>query len=312
MVITSSSDMLRVEPNEVNLHLHYEWSFMSDEDSEPGNLVNVYAIKLLKGYGIGIQEKKTDADGLELLVGISFRQYAGQNVGYQNGYNAVQNVGNQVVQDAVQNQNGQIGVQNIGNGNVVAARAEEDWVILLGTAQSDQGEGMLLIFRLTDLDEIEEIFNMFTQEEQYTEILEPIPEPHQVQQNDNVISDISGVEQEGGTVDQHTALLSKLSETLVCLYHGKVLLEKHVPTVVNDSEETRQLAQESRQKVKSSWARDACTSLHSHSESLNDFCFISHGVHSRSIGFLISEFVDIEKVAVAPAFRFPIYQSCSY
>ncbi|GJW95381.1 retrovirus-related pol polyprotein from transposon TNT 1-94, partial [Tanacetum coccineum] len=50
-----------------------------------------------------------------------------------------------------------------------------------------------------------EIFNMFTQEEQYTEILEPIPEPHQVQQNDNVISDISSVEQEGGTVDQHTA-----------------------------------------------------------------------------------------------------------
>ncbi|GJV42180.1 hypothetical protein Tco_1420620 [Tanacetum coccineum] len=34
-----------------------------------------------------------------------------------------------------------------------------------------------------------EIFNMFTQEEQYIELLEPIPEPHQVQQNDsNVIS----------------------------------------------------------------------------------------------------------------------------
>nr|GEX08354.1 putative ribonuclease H-like domain-containing protein [Tanacetum cinerariifolium] len=30
-----------------------------------------------------------------------------------------------------------------------------------------------------------EIFNMFTQEEQYTELLEPIPEPHQVPQNDN-------------------------------------------------------------------------------------------------------------------------------
>ncbi|GJT50927.1 hypothetical protein Tco_0977084 [Tanacetum coccineum] len=28
--------------------------------------------------------------------GNQFRQYAGQNVGYQNGYNAVQNVGNQV------------------------------------------------------------------------------------------------------------------------------------------------------------------------------------------------------------------------
>nr|GEY81668.1 retrovirus-related Pol polyprotein from transposon TNT 1-94 [Tanacetum cinerariifolium] len=31
----------------------------------------------------------------------------------------------------------------------------------------------------------DEIFNMFTQEEQYTELLEPIPEPHQVPQNDN-------------------------------------------------------------------------------------------------------------------------------
>nr|GEY28256.1 retrovirus-related Pol polyprotein from transposon TNT 1-94 [Tanacetum cinerariifolium] len=37
-----------------------------------------------------------------------------------------------------------------------------------------------------------EIFNMFTQEEQYTELLEPIPEPHQVPQNDNnVISKLS-------------------------------------------------------------------------------------------------------------------------
>nr|GFD42467.1 Gag-Pol polyprotein [Tanacetum cinerariifolium] len=35
-----------------------------------------------------------------------------------------------------------------------------------------------------------EIFNMFTQDEQYIELLEPIPEPHQVPQNDNnVISE---------------------------------------------------------------------------------------------------------------------------
>nr|GFB16543.1 hypothetical protein [Tanacetum cinerariifolium] len=44
-----------------------------------------------------------------------------------------------------------------------------------------------------------EIFNMFTQEEQYTELLESIPEP-QVPQNDNeVISDVTGVEQDGET-----------------------------------------------------------------------------------------------------------------
>ncbi|GKG28860.1 hypothetical protein Tco_0416225, partial [Tanacetum coccineum] len=49
-----------------------------------------------------------------------------------------------------------------------------------------------------------DIFNMFTQEEQLTELLEPIPEPHQVQQNDsNVIFEVSSVEQDEGTVKQH-------------------------------------------------------------------------------------------------------------
>nr|GEY86049.1 hypothetical protein [Tanacetum cinerariifolium] len=48
-----------------------------------------------------------------------------------------------------------------------------------------------------------EIFNMFTQEEQYTELLEPIPEPHQVPQNDNnVISEQPIAE-----------ILSKIGET---------------------------------------------------------------------------------------------------
>nr|GEU96749.1 hypothetical protein [Tanacetum cinerariifolium] len=41
-----------------------------------------------------------------------------------------------------------------------------------------------------------EIFNMFTQKEQYTELLEPIPEPHQVPQNNNdVIYEVTSVEQ---------------------------------------------------------------------------------------------------------------------
>nr|GFC31197.1 hypothetical protein [Tanacetum cinerariifolium] len=54
--------------------------------------------------------------------GNQFRQYAGQNAGNLNGYNAIQNVGNQVAKNPrVQN----IGNQNqIGNGNIVAVRAE--------------------------------------------------------------------------------------------------------------------------------------------------------------------------------------------
>ncbi|GKB14058.1 retrovirus-related pol polyprotein from transposon TNT 1-94 [Tanacetum coccineum] len=52
----------------------------------------------------------------------------------------------------------------------------------------------------------DEIFNMFPQEDQYTELLEPIPELHQVLQNDsNVTSAVSSAEQGGGTVEQHPA-----------------------------------------------------------------------------------------------------------
>ncbi|GJY55666.1 hypothetical protein Tco_0454781 [Tanacetum coccineum] len=167
--------------------------------------------------------------------GNQFRQYIGQNVRNQNGYNALQNVGNQ-------NPNG--------NGNVVAARAE-------GNAIGNNDVYVYLYIirckfaRVTDLDEIEEvnancilmanlqqastsdtqtnkapvydsyglaevhnydncydnaIFNMFTQEEQYTELLEPIPESHQVPQNDNnVIFEVSSVEQSGEIVKQHPA-----------------------------------------------------------------------------------------------------------
>nr|GEY39112.1 hypothetical protein [Tanacetum cinerariifolium] len=51
-----------------------------------------------------------------------------------------------------------------------------------------------------------EIFNMFTQEEQYTELLEPIPDSHQVTQNDNdVIFEDTSMEQGGETVEQHPA-----------------------------------------------------------------------------------------------------------
>nr|GEV68286.1 reverse transcriptase domain-containing protein [Tanacetum cinerariifolium] len=82
---------------------------------------------------------KTDRCRCRWLEGngeTQFRQYAGHNTGNLNGYNAVQNVENQVAQNAIQNQrvqnvenqNGLIGVPGNANqnrnGNLVAARAE--------------------------------------------------------------------------------------------------------------------------------------------------------------------------------------------
>nr|GFC90191.1 hypothetical protein [Tanacetum cinerariifolium] len=66
-----------------------------------------------------------------------------------------------------------------------------------------------------------EIFNMFTQEEQYTELLEPIPESHQVPQNDNkVISEDTGVEQGGETVEQHPANFEETRALYESLYQN--------------------------------------------------------------------------------------------
>nr|GEW40768.1 integrase, catalytic region, zinc finger, CCHC-type, peptidase aspartic, catalytic [Tanacetum cinerariifolium] len=79
-----------------------------------------------------------------------------------------------------------------------------------------------------------EIFNIFTQEEQYTELLEPILESHQVPQNDNnVISEVTSVEQSRETLKQHPANVEetrkppKLSEMHVLL---KPVTSNSIPT----------------------------------------------------------------------------------
>nr|GEX67196.1 hypothetical protein [Tanacetum cinerariifolium] len=154
----------------------------------------------------------------------------GQNAGNPAEYNDA--IGNQVIQNAVQNprvqnvrnQNGLIGVQGnrnqnqIGNGNLVATQlliaqkeeagiqlqAEEYDLMAVATNSAPvyDTDGSAEVHEICDDNEI---FNMFTQEEQYTELLEPIPESHQVPQTDNdVISEDTSVEQGGETVKQHS------------------------------------------------------------------------------------------------------------
>nr|GFA27040.1 hypothetical protein [Tanacetum cinerariifolium] len=142
--------------------------------------------------------------------------------------------GNQVIHNAVQNlrvqsvgnHNGLIGVQgngnqnHIGNGNLVAARAEGNTQLLIAQKEEAgiqlQAEEYDLMAAVADLDEIKEVNTncilmanlqlASTSEEKYTELLEPIFESHQVPQNDNeVISKDTSVEHGGETVEQHPA-----------------------------------------------------------------------------------------------------------
>ncbi|GJW86272.1 retrovirus-related pol polyprotein from transposon TNT 1-94 [Tanacetum coccineum] len=85
----------------------------------------------------------------------------------------------------------------------------------------------------------DEIFNMFTQEKQYTELLKPIPEPHQVPQNNsNVISDVSSVEQGGGTVEQHHATVEETRAYQESLFHNLVAEVEKVNMVNRKMKET--------------------------------------------------------------------------
>nr|GEW69289.1 hypothetical protein [Tanacetum cinerariifolium] len=172
----------------------------------------------------------------------------------------VQNVRNQVVQNAVQNvgnQNGLIVVSRIANQNP-NGNADLDQIekvnancILMANLQQASTSGTqtdkALVFDSDISAEVHnydncydnEIFNMFTQEEQYTELLEPIPEPHQVPQNDNnVISEVSSMEQSGGTVEQHPANVEETRVLYDSLYNNLAIEVKKVNTVNRKLRET--------------------------------------------------------------------------
>nr|GFB07821.1 hypothetical protein [Tanacetum cinerariifolium] len=132
------------------------------------------------------------------------------------------------------------GNQNqIGNGNLVAARAEGNAAGQNGNqirCYNFRGLGHYARNCTTDSAPVydtdgsaevhenyddNEIFNMFTQEEQYTELLEPIPESHQVLQNDNnVISEDTSMEQGRKTVEQHPVYFEETRALYESLYQN--------------------------------------------------------------------------------------------
>nr|GFA13955.1 hypothetical protein [Tanacetum cinerariifolium] len=171
-----------------------------------------------------------------------------QNVGNQNGLIGVQGNGNQnqigngipVAVRAEGNAAGHNGNQIRQEYDLMAAAADLDEIeevnancILMANLQQASSLGTQIdstpVFdfdRSAEVHEYEncynnEIFNMFTQEEQYTELLEPIPEPQQVPQNDNnFISEVTDVEQEGETVEQHSVNFEETRALYDSLYQN--------------------------------------------------------------------------------------------
>ncbi|GKC06740.1 hypothetical protein Tco_0998350 [Tanacetum coccineum] len=186
--------------------------------------------------------------------GNQFRQYTGQNIGNQNGL--MQYRLSRISHNLNSN----------GNGNVVAAQAEGNAIgnndldeikevnensVLMANMQQASTSGTQIdkspIYDSNGSAEVHEydncynneIFNMFTQEEQYTELLEPIPEPHQVQQNDsNVIFAVSSMEQSGGTIEQNPATIEETRAYFESLYNNLAIEVKKVNKVNHKMNET--------------------------------------------------------------------------
>nr|GFC44036.1 hypothetical protein [Tanacetum cinerariifolium] len=74
---------------------------------------------------------------------------------------------------------------------------------------------------------------------QYTELLEPIPEPQQVPQNDNnVISEVTEVEQDGETVEQHSTNFEETCALYESLYQNLAVEVEKVNSVNRNLKET--------------------------------------------------------------------------
>ncbi|GKE07795.1 hypothetical protein Tco_1411346, partial [Tanacetum coccineum] len=74
---------------------------------------------------------------------------------------------------------------------------------------------------------------------EYTELLEPIPEPHQVQQNDsNVIYEVSSMEQDVGTVDQHLVTIEETRAYFESLYYNFATEVEKINSVNRKMKET--------------------------------------------------------------------------
>ncbi|GJR15048.1 hypothetical protein Tco_0797700 [Tanacetum coccineum] len=184
--------------------------------------------------------------------------------GNQNGYNAVQNLGNQN-----------------GNGNVVAAQADGNGngnnanqircynyrgvrhyaknytiekvnanCILMANLQQASTSGNHAdkapindSNRLAEVHQYEncynnEIFNMFAQEEQYNELLESTTDLHLVQQDDsNVILADSNMDPSGGEVEHHPATIKETRAFYESLYNNLVIEVEKVNTVNREIKE---------------------------------------------------------------------------
>nr|GFA37379.1 hypothetical protein [Tanacetum cinerariifolium] len=117
------------------------------------------------------------------------RQYAGQNAGNLNGFNEVQNIRNQKEEARIQLQAEEYDLTAAATDLDEIEEVNANCILMANLQQASSSGTQTDSAPVYDSDrsakvhenyDNDEIFNMFTQEEQYTELLEHLPEPQQV------------------------------------------------------------------------------------------------------------------------------------
>nr|GEW53841.1 putative retrotransposon Ty1-copia subclass protein [Tanacetum cinerariifolium] len=194
-----------------DVHVIETFHEQTDEEHIDKKEIWLRVQQMMNGFEIGDQEKKAKLfNEWERLIVVS--GIANQNAN-QNGNVSV------VTARAEGNLDG---IEEVNANNILMANLQQ--ASTSGT-QTDKAT----VYDLDGSAEVHEydncynneIFNMFTQEEQYIELLEPIFEPHQVQQNDsNVISTLFSVQQSRGTVEQDPATIEETRAYSESLYNN--------------------------------------------------------------------------------------------
>nr|GEX34905.1 hypothetical protein [Tanacetum cinerariifolium] len=114
---------------------------------------------------------------------------------------------------------------------LLITQKEEAWIQLQQASTSGTQLDRALVYDTDGSTEVQpndncydnEIFNMFTQEEQYTDLLEPIPEPQLVPQNDNHVTYVApSMVQSRGTVETSSCPNEETRAHQETIYHNLV------------------------------------------------------------------------------------------
>ncbi|GKB69335.1 hypothetical protein Tco_0930747 [Tanacetum coccineum] len=234
-----------------------------EDISDLTTAMNMALVLMAKAFKLNYTTPTNNNQRISSLAIDNLHNRIRHNSRNQIGYNAWQNAGSQIEQNAGHNQ----GIQNVGNQNglivflavgnqngnsattgrakcVRRKRTNLHQASTLGThvntALIYDSDGSAEVHQYENCCN-NEIFNMFAQEEQYIELLQPINDTYPEQQTDNnIIFEASNMDPNGGEVEHHPVTIKETCNLDESLYNNLVIEVEKVNTVNRETIEANE------------------------------------------------------------------------